>query len=459
MQYVSTRNSSIKADFERVVLSGVAEDGGLYVPSEAPKFSSHEIANWSMLPYDELAFRIMTPFIGAAIPDEDLKLILKKAYSNFSNRIIAPLRQVDRNEWVLELFHGPTHSAKDFSAQLQARLVDYFLTKRELRALVTGATNGDTGLATIEAFKDSQLAKVVMLFPETHTPDDQLQRLYAANESNLYRFAVDGSFDDCQSIISKLFQQWPSKELIAVSFNSSNWIGVMAQLVFYFYAVLQLNGGQRSIGFSIPTASFAEVYTAYFAQKMGLPITQIIVATNRNDALHQLFQKNYYSKMRADKSVSPAMDPSIFSNLERLLWELYGKNSTAIAELMTGFESTGQMTIANKFWLQARMMIDSYSVSDDETLAEIENINRNTGYIIDPHTAIGLLAARLYRRSAVAPMVTLGEVSPRKSIDLLRKLGVESFFRTPPIRVPSTQRLYRVSIKNADTINQVLSGL
>jgi threonine synthase len=459
MEYVSTRNSSIRADFETVVLSGVAEDGGLYVPNTVPEFSSQDMANWSMLAYDELAFRIVSPFVGAAVPDADLKSILKESYDNFRHRTIAPLQQIDRNEWILELFHGPTHSSKDFSAQLQARFVDYFLTKRQHQALVTGATNGDTGLATIDAFKDSQLVKIAMFFPEKNSPDDQLHRIYSSEQSNLYRFAVDGTFDDCQSIVSNLFKQWPSPKFTAVSFNTSNWVGVMAQLVFYFYAALQLNGGQRSIAFTIPTSSFAEVYAAYFAQKMGLPITQIIIATNRNDALHQLFQKNQYSRKKADKSLSPAMDLSIFSNLERLLWELYGKDSTAVTKLMNELEAGGKIAIDNKYWLQARMIIDSYSVSDDETLKEIKSIYHDTGYVIDPHTATGLLAARLYRRSAVAPMVTLGEVSPQKSLALLSKLGIDSSMKNRQVLARSFNRLYRVTSENADTIHEVLSGL
>ncbi len=194
-----------------------------------------------------------------------------------------------------------------------------------------------------------------------------------------------------------------------ISFNSSNWVSVLAQLVFYFHAVLQLGGGQRPIGFSVPAASFAEVYAGYIAQKMGLPITQMIVATNQNDALHQLFQKNHYSRSRANKTLSPAMDLSIFSNLERFLWELYGHDDQAVCALMEGFESSGEMVIANEFWLQARMIIDSYAVSDEQTLTEITSLYRDTGYVIDPHTATGVLAARLYRRSLVAPMVTPGK--------------------------------------------------
>lgn len=458
MQYVSSRNSATKADFETVVLSGVAEDGGLYMPSAPPEFSAQEIANWSMLTYDELAFRVIKPFVGQTIPEEDLKQLLKDAYSEFDHRTIAPLQQVDRNEWVLELFHGPTRSSKDFSAQLQVRFVEYFLAKRKRRALIVGATNGDTGLAAIEAFKNSQSSVVVAFFPESGSPDEQIMRLHASDHPNLYRFAVNGSFDDCQMIVSKLFRNWQSN-YTAVSFNSSNWVNVMAQLVFYFYATLQLSGGQRTIGFSVPASSFSEVYAGYIAQKMGLPITQMIVATNRNDALHQLFLKNHYSRIKSDRSLSPAMDLSVFSNLERLLWELYGKDSVAVSKLMEEFEENGEMVTDNKLWLQARMIIDSYSVSDEETLAEIKSMHHDTGYIIDPHTATGVLAARLYRRSMVAPMVTLGEVSPIKSAILLAKLGIVPIPKVTPVQSSCSLRLYRINPDDVGTINQVLSSI
>lgn len=424
MRYVSTRNWAVEADFEKVVLSGLADDGGLYVPVELPHFSPQDIANWSTLAYDELAWRVLQPFIGEAIAEADLRPLLTAACRGFSHRAIAPLHQVDRNEWVLELFHGPTGSSKDFAAQLQAQLVQHFLRKRQRRAVVLGATNGDTGLAAIEAFKHCAEVDVVLLYPQTGVAPQQWQQLQAVNRPAVQRFAVNGSFDQCQTLVSQLFQQWPCADALAVSFNSSNWVSVLAQLVFYFHAVLQLGGGQRPIGFSVPAASFAQVYAGYIAQKMGLPITQIIVATNQNDALHQLFLKNHYGRSQANKTLSPAMDLSIFSNLERLLWALYGRDGQAVSALMAGFEASGDMRMANECWLQARMIIDSYAVSDAETVQEISALYRDTGYVIDPHTATGVLAARLYRRSLVAPMVTLGEIAPGKSAQLLGELGI-----------------------------------
>ena len=459
MRYVSTRSSAVQADFERVVLSGMADDGGLFVPLELPVFSPQDIANWSTLAYAELAYRVIRPFVGEAIPEADLKALLEEAYSGFSHRSVAPLHQVDRNEWVLELFHGPTRSSKDFAARLQARLVQYFLRKRQRRGVVLGATNGDTGLAAIDAFKHCEETLVVVFYPQAAVPAQQLQHLQAVAHPRVHRFALDGSFDECQTIVSQLFRQWPCAEYEAISFNSSNWVSVLAQLVFYFHGVLQLGGGQRPIGFSVPAASFAEVYAGYIAQKMGLPITQMIVATNQNDALHQLFLKNHYSRSRANKTLSPAMDLSIFSNLERFLWELYGHDDQAVSALMAEFEASGEMSIGNEFWLQARMIIDSYAVSDDETLKEISSLYRDTGYVIDPHTATGVLAARLYRRSLVAPMVTLGEISPAKSGLLLAQLGIQAPAAQPPLQESGPSQLYRIHPDQLHTIHQLLGAL
>ena len=459
MRYVSTRNSAVQVDFEKVVLSGVAEDGGLFVPLQLPLFESQDIANWSTLSYDELAYRVISPFVGEAIAEADLKRLLKEAGSQFSHRSLAPLHQVDRNEWVLELFHGPTRSSKDFAAQLQARLVQHFLRKRGRSGVVIGATNGDTGLAAIEAFKHCEETAVMVFYPEAGVPQDQLRHLQAAGHPRVHQFAVNGSFDECQSIVTRLLRQWSYAQHEAISFNSSNWVSVLAQLVFYFHAVLQLGGGQRPIGFSVPAASFAEVYAGYIAQKMGLPITQVIVATNQNDALHQLFQKNHYSRSRANKTLSPAMDLSVFANLERFVWELYGHDDQAVSALMAGFESSGEMVIANEFWLQARMIIDSYAVSDEQTLKEITSLYRDTGYVIDPHTATGVLAARLYRRSLVAPMVTLGEISPAKSAALLGELGISLAVPQREVAAQGHAQLYRIEPDDLDTIHALLNTL
>jgi threonine synthase len=264
---------------------------------------------------------------------------------------------------------------------------------------------------------------LLALYPLAATPADRAAIMRSADTGGVRSVAVDGSFDDCQSLVSLLLRDWPCAELIPISFNSTNWVGVLAQIVFYFHAALQLGGGIRPVGFSIPAASFAEIYAGYIAQKMGLPINQIIVSTNRNDALHRFIHSNRYSRGAANRSLSPAMDFTLFSNLERFVWELYERDGAATRMLMEHFDDCGELSIGNRQWLQARMLFDSYAVDDALIRDEIVTLFQETGSAVDPHTATGAYAARLHRRNIGAPMVTLGQFAPEKSAALLAELG------------------------------------
>lgn len=423
MDYVSTRGSIQPASFRSVVLSGLASDGGLYVPNSLPHFDSEEIANWSWLPFDELALRVISPFVGGEIESTVLKSMLKDCYQCFDHRAVAPLQQIGPNEWVLQLHHGPTQASKDFAAQLQSRLVAHFLTLPD-QAIVIGATNGDTGLAAVEAFKDVANVEVVALYPRDGVPADRLAGLKASSSGHVRLIEVDGSFDDCQTLVSKVLRAWPLEDVIPISFNSTNWLGVLAQIVFFFHSALQLGGGVRPVGFSIPGASFAEIYACFIAQKMGLAINQVIVSTNTNDALHRFINQNSYSTREVSHSLSPSMDFSLFSNLERFIWELYDRDGSTVQHLMANFEDSGKLSIGNKQWLQARMLFDSYAVADDQVREELLTIFKEAGTAVDPQTATGALAARLHRRSIASPMVTLAQLAPSKSSQLLAELGV-----------------------------------
>ncbi|AXI60055.1 threonine synthase [Pseudomonas kribbensis] len=423
MDYVSTRGSIQPANFRSVVLSGLASDGGLYVPNSLPHFDSEDIANWSWLPFDELALRVISPFVGGEIESAVLKSMLKDCYQRFDHRAVAPLQQIGPNEWVLQLHHGPTQASKDFAAQLQSRLVAHFLTLPD-RAIVIGATNGDTGLAAVEAFKDVANVEVVALYPRDGVPADRLAGLKASSSGHVRLIEVDGSFDDCQTLVSRVLRAWPLDDVIPISFNSTNWVGVLAQIVFFFHSALQLGGGIRPVGFSIPGASFAEIYACFIAQKMGLAINQVIVSTNTNDALHRFINQNSYSTREVSHSLSPSMDFSLFSNLERFIWELYDRDGRTVQHLMANFEDSGKLSIGNKQWLQARMLFDSYAVADDQVREELLTIFKEAGTAVDPQTATGALAARLHRRSIASPMVTLAQLAPSKSSQLLAELGV-----------------------------------
>lgn len=423
MDYVSTRGSVDGVSFRSVVLSGLAPDGGLYVPQSLPQFSGEEIASWSWLPFDQLAYRVIAPFIGDEIEDSALRALLKDCYRDFRHRAVAPLQQIGQNEWVLQLHHGPTHASKDFAAQLQSRLVACFQPSAD-QAVVIGATNGDTGLAAIEAFKRMPNVQVVALYPKDGVPSDRLFGLYEGASEQVHLIEVDGSFDDCQTMVSRALREWPMAGVTPISFNSTNWVGVLAQIVFFFYSALQLGGGIRPIGFSIPGASFAEIYACFIAQKMGLPVNQVIVSTNSNDSLHGFINENSYSTKEVSHSLSPSMDFSLFSNLERFIWELYDHDGHMVQRLMESFDDSGRLSVGNKQWLQARMLFDSYAVGDEQVLEELLSLYRATGVAVNPQTATGALASRLYRRSLVTPMVTLAQLAPEKSAVLLAELGV-----------------------------------
>lgn len=425
MDYVSTRGSARPVNFRSVVLSGMASDGGLYVPDSLPRFDSEQISSWSWLPFDELAYCVISPFVGGEIESSVLRKMLRDCYRCFDHRAVAPLQQIGPNEWVLQLHHGPTQASKDFAAQLQARLVAHFLSPDD-RAVIIGATNGDTGLAAIEAFREASNVSVVALYPRDGVPADRLSSLVASSSHHDQLIEVDGSFDDCQTLVSKVLRAWPVADVLPISFNSTNWVGVLAQIVFFFHSALQLGGGVRPVGFSIPGASFAEIYACFIAQKMGLAINQVIVSTNTNDALHRFINQNNYSTREVSHSLSPSMDFSLFSNLERFIWELYDHDGSTVQHLMAAFEDSGKLSIGNKQWLEARMLFDSYSVADAQVREELITLYKEAGTAVDPQTATGALAGRLHRRSMVCPIVTLAQLAPSKSSQLLAELNMWS---------------------------------
>ncbi|WP_458376563.1 pyridoxal-phosphate dependent enzyme [Pseudomonas pergaminensis] len=455
MYYVSTRGSVQITTFRDVVLSGMASDGGLYVPQCLPHFDSGEIARWSWLPFDELAFRVISPFVGDETENSVLRSMLKDCYQSFDHRAVAPLQQIGPNEWVLQLHHGPTKASKDFAAQLQSRLVAHLLAPSS-QAIIIGATNGDTGVAAIEAFKNVANVEVVALYPRYGVAPERLAELMASNLDHARLIEVNGSFDDCQILVSKVLRSWPLEDVRPISFNSTNWVGVLAQIVFFFHSALQLGGGERPVGFSIPGASFAEIYACFIAQKMGLAINQVIVSTNTNDALHRFINKNSYSTREASRSLSPSMDFSLFSNLERFIWELYNRDGSTVQHLMANFESSGKLSIGSKQWLQARMLFDSYAVADDQVREELLTIFKEAGTAVDPQTATGAIAARLHRRSLTSPMVTLAQLAPSKSSRLLAELNVWNgeVAAAPPLSVDH----HVLSKGDADGLARLLRG-
>lgn len=422
MRYISTRGKAPTLNFEDVLLAGLASDGGLYVPENLPRFTVEEIASWADLPYHELAFRVMRPFVAGCIDDADFKAIVKDTYSVFEHSAVAPLRQLDSNEWVLELFHGPTLAFKDFALQLLGRLLDHFLSKRNERVVIMGATSGDTGSAAIEGCRRCEHVDIFILHPHQRVSEVQRRQMTSALSDNIHNIAIEGNFDDCQEMVKASFaDQSFLKGTRLVAVNSINWARIMAQIVYYFHAAIQLGGPQRSIAFSVPTGNFGDIFAGYLARNMGLPINQLIVATNRNDILHRFMSGNRYNKDALHPTLSPSMDIMVSSNFERLLFDMHGRDGAKVTQLMDHFRATGEMSVEDERWTETRKLFDSLAVDDEQTCATIAKVYKDTGELLDPHTAIGVHAARECRRSLAIPMVTLGTAHPVKFPEAVQK--------------------------------------
>ena len=414
MRYISTRGQAPALNFEDVLLAGLASDGGLYVPENLPRFTVEEIASWAGLPYHELAFRVMRPFVAGSIADADFKKILEETYGVFAHNAVAPLRQLNGNEWVMELFHGPTLAFKDFALQLLGRLLDHVLAKRGERVVIMGATSGDTGSAAIEGCKACDNVDIFIMHPHNRVSEVQRRQMTTILGENIHNIAIEGNFDDCQEMVKASFaDQGFLKGTRLVAVNSINWARIMAQIVYYFYAAFALGGPDRPVNFSVPTGNFGDIYAGYLAHRMGLPVNNLVIATNRNDVLHRMLTTGTYARQPIEVSLSPSMDISISSNFERLLFDLYDGDATQIAQLMADF-SEGEINLTDSALAGAQKLFTSAKVSDEETCEEIRLAWQKTGQLLDPHTAIGTRAARLCARDGEGPMVTLSTAHPAK---------------------------------------------
>jgi len=425
VKYISTRGDAPALSFEEVVLTGLASDGGLYVPETLPSFSQEEIASWVGLSYEELAFKIIAPFVDGELADADLKAIIDKSYKNFRHTGIAPLVQTDKNEWILELFQGPTLAFKDFALQFLGNLLDHILAKRDQKVVVMGATSGDTGSAAIEGCRYCENIDIFILHPHQRVSDVQRRQMTTVLADNVQNIALEGNFDDCQNMVKASFRDQSflpdGRQLVAV--NSINWARIMAQIVYYFYSALALGAPHRKISYSVPTGNFGDIFAGFLAKKMGLPIDQLIVATNANDILHRCISDNDHTKQDLKHSLSPSMDIMVSSNFERLLFDAYGRDGGAIKQLMEDFKSGG-MTLSNPVMAAIQESFDSFRLDDDEMIALIASVFDQTEYLLDPHTAIGLAAARAKRKDADTPMVCLATAHPAKFGEAIQKAGL-----------------------------------
>ncbi|MDH7943494.1 threonine synthase [Pseudohongiella sp. SYSU M77423] len=427
MKYISTRGKSPACTFEQVLLTGLAPDGGLYVPETLPVFSHEEIASWAGLSYDKLAFKVIKPFVNGEIPDDVLQDIIEQSYAGFSHKAIAPLRMLGVNEWVLELYCGPTLAFKDFALQLLGRLLDHVLTRDNKKVAVLGATSGDTGSAALEGCRHCANIDLFILHPHQRVSEVQRRQMTTIPGENVHNIAVKGNFDDCQRIVKAAFGNQSflpdGRQLVAV--NSINWARIMAQIVYYFYASLNLGGPLRPVSFSVPTGNFGDIYAGYLARQMGLPVNQLIIATNRNDILHRLISDNEYSLGELEHTLSPSMDIMVSSNFERYLFDLFDRDAEAVSEFVTSLGKKPQHLDQAK-WQKARELFSSLGVDDQTTCQVIAQVFEETEFLIDPHTAIGVHAARVCNKDTSVPMVTLATAHPVKFAEAVEKAGLQT---------------------------------
>jgi threonine synthase len=422
VRYISTRGGAPVLAFDDVLLAGLARDGGLYVPEAWPRFAAADLRAMRGLPYAALAARVMGPFLGGRVGEAEFATMAEQAYAGFGHRAVAPLKQLDAELWLMELFHGPTLAFKDFALQVVGPLFDYVLAVRDARVTILGATSGDTGSAAIEACRDRARIDIFMLHPHGRVSDVQRRQMTTVLSPNVHNIAIDGSFDDCQDLVKGLFNDLEFRDRVGLSaVNSINWARIAAQIVYYFHAALALGAPDRAVAFSVPTGNFGNIYAAYAAREMGLPVELLICGSNRNDILTRFFETGEMRIGKVEPSLSPSMDIQVSSNAERLLFDLYGRDGKALGAAMTAFRAAGTLDIGKARIDRARALFAARRVDDAGTLAAMKSEYEATGEVLDPHTAIGVAAARAAKPRRGLPVVALGAAHPAKFPDAVEQ--------------------------------------
>jgi threonine synthase len=401
-------------------MSGLARDGGLYVPDRVPVFSVTELKALRGKPFSEVAFAVAQRFADGAIPDTELRTMVRDAYATFSHAAVAPLKQLDANHFLLELFHGPTIAFKDVAMQLLARMMDWSLAKSMERVTVVGATSGDTGGAAIEAFRNSKHASIFILHPHGRVSDVQRRQMTTVKEKHVHNIALEGTFDDCQAIVKDLFNDHAFRDGVKLAgVNSINWARVMAQISYYIFAGLALGAPDRAVSFTVPTGNFGNIYAGLMAKRMGLPIKQLIIATNANDILDRTLKSGRYEVKGVAPTTSPSMDIQVSSNFERLVFLANNRDSDAVSRAMAGLKQSGAFSLSSDALQSIRTEFASGAASNTEADAMMRQMLVDTGEILDPHTAVGVHVARHHIEAE--PMVTLATAHPAKFPDAVEK--------------------------------------
>jgi threonine synthase len=416
MRYVSTRGNAPDLGFSDAVLSGLARDGGLYVPAEWPSLSADEIRSLRGLSYADIAIRLLTPYLGGEIDAGTFEKIVREAYATFRHEAVCPLVQTRSDTFVLELFHGPTLAFKDVAMQLLARLMDHILAERGERATVMAATSGDTGGAAIEAFAGRDRTDLFVLFPHGRVSPVQQRQMTTSKAKNVHALSIEGNFDDCQGLVKDMFNDHRFRDGVSLSgVNSINWARIMAQIVYYFTSSLSLGAPDRPVSFTVPTGNFGDIFAGYVAKKMGLPIDRLVVATNDNDILARTLSSGEYRMRGVVATTSPSMDIQVSSNFERLLYEASGRDSAEVVRNMNGLKQSGGFSIGAGALAAIHADFDAGRSSMEETARTIAGTLKTAGYLLDPHTATAVHVASKHQTGS--PMIVLGTAHPAKFPD------------------------------------------
>jgi threonine synthase len=418
VHYISTRGEAPPLDFVEAMLAGLARDGGLYVPEVWPQFAPERIAGFAGKPYAEVATEVIRPFVGDTLPDNDLARMVQEAYGTFRHPATVPLKQLNPSTFLLELFHGPTLAFKDLAMQLLARLMDHVLRQRGERTTIVVATSGDTGGAAVEAYRGRSQVDLVVLFPHGRISEVQRRMMTTAPDDNVHALAIEGTFDDCQALVKGLFNHHAFRDRVRLSgVNSINWARVVAQVVYYVTSAVALGAPHRKVAFTVPTGNFGDVYAGHVAQRIGLPVDRLMVATNVNDILARTLATGSYEVRDVVPTASPSMDIQVASNFERLLFEAYGRDARAVRALMASLAQSRRFTVSARALGEIRAHLTADRADEDETAASIRTVLRETGNLVDPHTAVALAVAEKDVGDRSLPMIVLSTAHPAKFPD------------------------------------------
>ena len=420
MKYVSTRGEAPELGFQDALLAGLARDGGLYIPETWPTLSEEEISSMAGQPYAETAKMVLAPFVEGEIPTVDFHKMVDEAYASFHHPAVAPLVQIDDNHWVMELFHGPTLAFKDVAMQLLARMMDYVLAERGQKATIVGATSGDTGGAAIEAFRGRENTDIFILFPKGKVSPVQQRQMTTVEDANVHCLAIEGDFDDCQALVKEMFNHLEFRDRLQLSgVNSINWGRIMAQVVYYFTTATALGAPDREVSFTVPTGNFGDIFAGYVAKRMGLPIKDLVIATNQNDILARTLATSRYETAGTSPSISPSMDIQVSSNFERLLFDASERDASVIRNQMASLKQSGSFDVSEKTMKNISAEFAAGACGEDETSAQINETLMQCSYLVDPHTAVGLHVANQHLETET-PMITLATAHPAKFPDAVK---------------------------------------